>query len=363
MRRRRRPGVAAGAAVATRAAPVPASAPPIPALTPAIEEAASQPPRWGWTVVARKELGDHLAGARSLVLLVALGLAAAIPLYFASARIRDAAPAATGAPAVFLALFTLGSTDYPILRVDAFVGIVAPLLGIAFGFDAVNRERAERTLPRLLAQPIHRDDVINGKFAAGLIMISIALVAMTLLIAGFGLFRLGIVPTSGEVLRIGVWVAITILYVAFWLALGTLLSVLFRRAATAALVGFGLWLVVTIFGGLITSLVGGLIASSSSATTVDAALQAAQVQQLVDRLLPSTLYREASTVILDPSVTQLSVPLTVGQLDQAQQQIATLFSLDQSLLLAWPQLVALVGLTVVLFALAYVGFLRQEVRA
>jgi ABC-2 type transport system permease protein len=323
----------------------------------------TRPPRWGWTVVARKELSDHMAGARSLVLLVALGLAAAIPLYFASTRIRDAAPAATGAQAVFLALFTLGSTDYPILRVDAFVGIVAPLLGIAFGFDAVNRERSERTLPRLLAQPIHRDDVINGKFAAGLIMISLALVAMTLLIAGFGLFRLGIVPTSGEVLRIAIWVVITILYVAFWLALGTLLSVLLRRAATAALVGFGLWLIVTIFGGLITSLVGGLIASSSTATTVDAALQAAQVQQLVDRLLPSTLYREASTVILDPSVTQLSVPLTVGQLDQAQQQISTLFSLDQSLLLAWPQLVALVGLTVVLFALAYVGFLRQEVRA
>lgn len=327
------------------------------------EASETRPPRWGWTVVARKELADHLLGARSLVLLVALALAAAIPLYFASARIRDAAPAATGAPAVFLALFTLGSTDFPILRVDAFVGIVAPLLGVAFGFDAVNRERSERTLPRLLAQPIHRDDVINGKFAAGLAMIALVLVAMTLLVAGFGLFRLGIVPTSGEIVRIAAWVAITILYVAFWLALGTLLSVVFRRAATAALVGFGLWLLVTIFGSLITSLAGGLIASTSSATTVDAALQAAQVQQLVNRLLPSTLYREAAIVVLDPSVTRLSVPVTIGQLDQAQQQIPTLLSLDQSLLLAWPQLVALVGLTVVLFALAYVRFLRQEVRA
>jgi ABC-2 type transport system permease protein len=330
---------------------------------PADEEPETRPPRWGWTVVARKELADHLLGARSLVLLIALALAAAIPLYFASARIRDAAPAATGVPAVFLALFTLGSTDVPILRVDVFVGIVAPLLGVAFGFDAVNRERSERTLPRLLAQPIHRDDVINGKFVAGLVMISVALVAMTLVVAGFGLFRLGIVPTTSEIVRIAVWVAITVLYVAFWLALGTLLSVVFRRAATAALVGFGLWLVVTIFGSLITSLVGGLIASSSSATTVDAALQAAQVQQLVDRLLPSTLYREAALVVLDPSVTRLSVPVTIGQLDQAQQQIPTLLSLDQSLLLAWPQLVAMVGLTVVLFALAYVRFLRQEVRA
>ena len=324
---------------------------------------ASRPPRFGWLVVARKELADHLHGVRWLVLLVILALSVAIPLFFASGRIRDAAPAATGAPAVFLALFTLGSTDIDFLRVDLFVGIVAPLLGIAFAFDAVSRERSERTLPRLLAQPIHRDDVINGKFAAGLAMISIALAAMTLLIAGFGIFRLGITPTSSEVVRIVVWLAITILYVAFWLALGTLLSVVFRRASTAALVGFGIWLLVTIFGGLITSIVGGFVASSSTATTVDAALRNAQVQQLVDRLLPSTLYREASLVVLDPSVTRLSVPVTIGQLDQAQQQIPTLFSLDQSLLLAWPQIVILVALTVVLFALAYIGFLRQEVRA
>ena len=109
----------------------PPSRPASPA-TSLIDPVDSQPPRWGWIVVARKELADHLRGARALVLFIALALAAAIPLYFASTRIRDAAPAATGAPAVFLALFTLGSTDFPILRVNAFVGIVAPLLGIAF---------------------------------------------------------------------------------------------------------------------------------------------------------------------------------------------------------------------------------------
>ncbi len=322
-----------------------------------------RPPRWGWTVVARKELADHLHGARSLVLLIVLAVAALIPLYFASVRIRDLASDATGQPAVFLALFTLGSTDFPFLRVDVFVGIVAPLLGIAFGFDAINRERAERTLPRLLAQPIHRDDVINGKFAAALAMIALMLVALTALIAGFGLFRLGIVPSSAEVIRIAIWIVITTVYVAFWLALGTLLSVVFRRAATAALIGFGLWLIVTIFGDLITSLVGSIVAPDTNASDVGVALAANQTQEFISRLLPSTLYREASIVVLNPSVTRLSVPVTIGQLDQAQQQIPSLLSLDQSLLLAWPQVVAIVGLTVLLFALAYVGFLRQEVRA
>ena len=58
--------------------------------------------------------------------------------------------------------------------------------------------------------------------------------------------------------------------------------------------------------------------------------------------------------------------LGVGSLRQyvsAQEQIPSLLSLDQSMLIVWPQIVVLVALTVGLFALAYVIFLRQEVRA
>ncbi|MEO8437814.1 MAG: hypothetical protein ABI562_05085, partial [Chloroflexota bacterium] len=85
-------------------------------------------PHAGWRVIAAKELGDHLLSVRFIVLLIVLGLAAAIPLYFAADLIRAAAPQASGAPAVFLALFTIGSQDYTFLRVDSFVAIVAPLL-------------------------------------------------------------------------------------------------------------------------------------------------------------------------------------------------------------------------------------------
>ena len=90
--------------------------------------------------IAAKEFGDHLLSVRFIVLLIVLGLAAIIPLYFAADRIRSLAPQATGVPAIFLALFTVGSQDIGILRVDAFVAMVAPLLGLAFAFDAVNLE-------------------------------------------------------------------------------------------------------------------------------------------------------------------------------------------------------------------------------
>ena len=53
----------------------------------------------------------------------------------------------------------------------------------------------------------------------------------------------------------------------------------------------------------------------------------------------------------------------LAQLIQLSQQIPTQLSLDQSLLVAWPQIVILVALTIACFAGAYVAFLRQEVRA
>ena len=300
-------------------------------------------PHAGWRVIAAKELGDHLLSLRFIVLLVVLGLAAAIPLYFAADIIRGAAPQASGSRAVFLALFTIGSQDYTFLRVDSFVAIVAPLLGLAFAFDAINGERSDGTLPRLLAQPIYRDDVINGKFAAGLSVIGIVLLAVVGIIAGYGIFRLGITPAGEEIVRLGAWILVTFIYVGLWLAFGLLLSVLVRRAATSALIGFGVWFLLTIFGSLIVTLLARAV-SPVTGTTIDEQIGQAQTQQFITRLLPSELYSEVTKVLLNPtSNPQADLPGSLGQAQQAAQQIPTLLGFNQSLLLVMPQIVVLVG--------------------
>jgi ABC-2 type transport system permease protein len=330
-------------------------------------EATQSVPRHGWAVVAAKEFADHLLSVRFFVLLLVLGLAAGIPLYLAAERIRSLASDVSGAQAVFLALFIIGPQDVSIfglsVSVQGFIGLAAPLLGIAFAFDAVNGERAQGTLPRLVSQPIHRDDVINGKFVASLAAISLVLLAVVLLISGFGLLRLGIVPQWAEVLRLLLWFVVTIAYVAVWLAFGLLISVIVHRAATSALVGFGIWMLIALFGRFLINLALAAVSPVNSSAPVDQALSTFQFHSFILRLLPTTLYSEASSVLLNPSLTQTSVPATIGQLSQAQQQIPTLLSLDQSLLLVWPHIVALVALSVVCFALAYVRFMREEVRA
>jgi ABC-2 type transport system permease protein len=181
-------------------------------------------PRAGWMVIASKEFGDHLLSARFIVLLLILGLAAGIPIFLATEQIRDLAEQVSGIPALFIALFIIGPQDVSIFQLDvtvqSFIGLVAPLLGLAFAFDAVNGERSQGTLPRLLSQPIHRDDVINGKFVAGLAVIGLVLVTVCVVVAAFGLFKLGIVPAAYEVLRLIIWIAVTVVYVGLWLAFG-----------------------------------------------------------------------------------------------------------------------------------------------
>ena len=322
-------------------------------------------PRAGWMVIAAKEFGDHVLSSRFLVLAIIMTIAAAVPLYFISGQIREAPTGATQFPALFIALFWLTPSvndQISLPSVVGFLGLVGPLLGLAFSFDAINGERANGTLPRLLSQPIHRDDVINGKFTAGLAVIAMVVTVMIAGVTAFALIRLGIVPEAAELLRVVLWILVTLIYIALWLAFGMLLSVGIRRAATSALVGFGTWLLLSFFGGLIVSLVNGIVAPLSGGTGEDV-LRNIGLRETLQRLLPDTLYREASLTLLNPQVTTVSTPATIGQYAQAQQRIPSLFSLDQSFILIWPQVVGLVGLTVACFAAAYVLFMRQEVRA
>jgi ABC-2 type transport system permease protein len=318
-----------------------------------------RPHRAGWRVVAAKELADHLLSVRFLVLLGIVGLAVAGSVYAAAGGIRDVAPAASETPSLFLRLFTFAPEDQQVPSFLSMVGFLAPLLGIAFGFDAVNGERSQGTLPRLVSQPIHRDDVINGKFAAGITVIGMILAGLTMLVAGLGLFRLGIVPTAVEVWRLLLWLAVTVVYVSFWLGLATLCSVALRRAATSALMAIAAWLVLTLFAGLLLGLVTDAIAPVPEQPTAEQVIRNARLEQQIGRLSPSILYEEATIALLNPEVRTIGF-LLPQQIDRA---VPGTLSLDQSLLLAWPQTVGLVALTILCFAGAYVLFMRQEIRA
>src|SRR5262249_57456779 len=86
------------------------------------------------------------------------------------------------------------------------------VIAIGLGFDAVNGEHNRRTLSRILAQPIYRDALLFGKFAAGLFTLAVCLIVLWLLVIGLGLLGLGVPPNAEEMARALVLLAVPVVY-------------------------------------------------------------------------------------------------------------------------------------------------------
>ena len=142
------------------------------------------------------------------------------------------------------------------------------------------------------------------------------------------------------------------------LLIALLLSVVVRRASTSALVGFGVWLFIAMpfIGPLLVNLLGGFFASG--ATT---AAEYYSTLQWLQRLLPGQVYAEASAALLNPRLTSVSASEIYSP--QYAEQVSSVLSIDRSFQLILPHIVILFALTVICFAIAYIRFMRQEVRA
>ena len=253
-------------------------------------------------------------------------------------------------------LFTISDGTLPSFVV--FVSFLGPLLGISLGFDAVNSEYNNRTLSRVLSQPICRDYLLNAKFLSSLAVISILFFALAFLVMGLGLVTIGIPPTVEEFFRINAFVLMSILYVAFWLNLSILFSVQFRQPATSALSGIAVWLFFTIFYGMIVNLITKSMTPPPTASD-NYIIRFEEFRMSLLRVMPNQLFTEATTTLLMPSVRSLG-PLTM---EQAYGTIPGPLPLGQSLLLVWPQVTGLIAATVICFALSYVNFMRKEIRS
>jgi len=286
-----------------------------------------------------------------LVFLIALVLA-----WFSTNAIRESIGES---PFLFLRLLTMSPDPIPFSFIDI-VGLVAPVIAIALGFDAVNAEFNQRTLSRILAQPIYRDALLLGKFLARLLALTIALVSLWLLVLGVGLLRLGLPPSFEELVRMVGFLVATIAYGGIWLAVAFLFSVLFRAPATAALGSLGLWLVFSFFWSVvIRPLVATMIAGPAE-DIFGPNLGYVQTSQVLDRISPNTLYAEIALALLQPSTRTLG-PVFLSQLRGAL--IGAPLPTAQSFILVWPQITGLIAGMIVIFAIAYVIFQRQEIRA
>jgi ABC-2 type transport system permease protein len=281
-------------------------------------------------------------------------LTAAGAVFAASQNLREAGESSF----LFLKLFT--ASQDPLPAFVGFLGVLVPLIAIALAFDTVNGELNQRTMSRLLAQPIYRDAVLLGKFLAGMFTLALVLAVIWLLIMGMGILRLGVPPSGEEVARGFVFLLVTIFYGGIWLALAMVFSIISRQPATAALASIAAWIFFTVFWGIIARLLATSLQPVQVGFPQQALLQA-KLELALTRLSPNALYSESVLAMLNPRVRSLGLILPV-QFVQLQRAVDAPLPLDQSLLLIWPHLTGLIAATILLFALGYTLFQRQEIR-
>lgn len=308
----------------------------------------------GLSAVMGKDMADHLTSARMFILELLILVTAVGTVYVALQNLRQNAGED---PFVFLKLFTTAQDPLPAFV--GFLGFLVPLLAIALAFDSVNSEFNQRTLSRVLAQPIYRDALLLGKFLAGLFTLALVLTAIWLLIMGLGILGLGVPPSGEEVARSLLFLLVTIFYGGVWLALGMVFSTVFRQPATAALAAIAAWLFFMIFWDIIVRLLIQAL-YPEQVQTVQELLSQDQVVQTLARISPNTLFVEATVGLLQPAVRSFGLVLP-SQLQGAL--LGAPLPLGESLILIWPHLTGLIAVTILLFAVAYVLFQRQEIRA
>lgn len=334
----------------------------LPGETPESHAANVRTNRRGMAVLYRKELADHLCSRRFWALFALLMIVSVASLYGAIGSLRQTALAAQSqgqgvSEFQFLKLFTTAGSS--IYSFQSFIGFLGPIFGIMLGFDAINNEQAQGTLNRLAAQPIYRDTIINAKFLAGATVVFLTVFSLGGVLSGLGLLLSGTKPVAEEWARLVIFLILSGVYISVWLAISVLFSTLSRHAATSALSSIALWLFLTMFLSLVASGLANAMFAGTHASAQDV-ISAYRLQTGINRISPYYLFSEAASVLMNPNVRSLDIMSLVEYQNGA---LASYLSLGQSLLQIWPHLVAMIMEVVIGFALAYIIFMRKEIRA
>jgi ABC-2 type transport system permease protein len=310
--------------------------------------------------VFKKELQDHFNSWQVIFAFLVIMLPSLYYIWLAAGSIKQTVTSSSYF--AFIPLFTTPIANIALLPTSflTLISFLLPVVGIALGMDAINSEKNNGTLSRLISQPIFRDNIINAKFLAGFAVITILMTSTILLTTGMAINLIGLPPTAEEAWRLLSFLIVSIVYGAFWLGLAILMSTLFKQVAVSAVISIAIWLIFALFFPLILN---NLFNSIDPNSTIEAAAQQIQTYINISRVSPVQLFQESMAMILAPESRTISQMLSLVTGDSINFALKTPLSLAQSLLSVWPQIMVTILLTIICFTLSYIKFMREEIRA
>lgn len=124
-----------------------------------------------------------------------------------------------------------------------FLGMV---LGASLGFDQIVREKDEGSLKFLVSSPIYRDAIINGKTIGSITALAAAMAAAFAITIAIMMVK-GIVPGVEDLIRIFLFFIASLVYCTVFFALAMMISAFSKNTAVAAIMTVGLVFVIFIY--------------------------------------------------------------------------------------------------------------------
>lgn len=335
--------------------------------------------------VCKKELGDQLGSKRYIMLFALIVSLSVLSAYQGVAAIKN-----SGSTANFTAIFSSSQAGFSFINLMVYFG---PIIGLALGFDAINKERSNGSLSVLLSQPIFRDSILNGKFLAGVAALALLGGSTIGIMVGVAIPLLGFGPGLAGISSIAFFALFTILYLSFWLALSLLFSTAIKKTTSSILAAISAWLVFAFIIAIVASLVANAASPVSNPTGfagvtirgnqtfpgnfnatgpgffqinqtqtqeyIQQTERRSSIQSGIQSISPSYLYGEAASTILGTDSGSGLLGFIGGGAGSPFRSLGT----SQSIYSCWPQVTAIAVGLVACFVGAYMLFLRREIRA
>lgn len=322
--------------------------------------------------VAGKEFTDHLTSRKFLVILALLLMFALLGMHQGIDQYNQnlesynqqlqAAGDSTGPgmmpdrPSILLIFMQLVSS------LVAFGGMLA----IATGFDLISKEKETRSLKTLLAHPIFRDEIINGKALGGAAALGVALViafAITLAV----LLVCSIVPTADEVAGIGFLGLASFMYLLAFFALALALSVVTKESGHAMVYGLALFFALAYVLPMFGMVLGGMVAGDppqrpempTGGVSVEEGVWKVYEEESRQYTEEMEIYQSKWQFVTD-TVNLFSPMMNYNAVVHAV--VDPLDTPEGAASRIWGSLAALVVFPSIFFAAAYGKFMRMDVR-
>ena len=310
----------------------------------------------GSTVIIQKELAENFTSKRFITTYILIFLSSVATAFLGFQELAQVGLTKFESDVIFLVLFSGAASPTP--SFIFFLSVLASILGIALGFDAVNREIASGSMVRLLSNPIYRDSILVGKIIGGFITIALVIGSIMGITTGVDILLAGFGPTLDGALRIFYFTLATILYAWIWFSMALFFSTVFNRIATSALTSLAAWIFLSFFTGMLASVMAQILIPVTIFSPPEALIAREELRLALSRISPSVLFTEVASALLNPQIRTLG-PIYIYS---RNLPTPTPLTIDDTLFIIWPHIAAFIAEITIFLTLAYILFMRKEIR-